>query len=62
MDLVIRTGGDHRLSNFILWELSYAELYFTDVLWPDFDKKALDAAIDDFQHRKRTFGERRAKR
>jgi undecaprenyl diphosphate synthase len=62
VDLVIRTGGDRRLSNFILWELSYAELYFTDTLWPDFDEKALDVAIEDFQHRKRTFGERRAKR
>jgi undecaprenyl diphosphate synthase len=62
LDLVIRTGGDLRLSNFFLWQLPYSELYFTDTLWPDFNEKALDAAIEDFKHRKRTFGERRAKR
>ena len=61
-DLVIRTGGDIRVSNFLLWEISYSELYFTDTLWPDFDEKALDLAIDDFKHRKRTYGERKAKR
>lgn len=61
-DLVIRTGGDLRLSNFLLWEVSYSELYFTDTLWPDFDEKALDLAINNFKHRKRTYGERKAKR
>jgi undecaprenyl diphosphate synthase len=61
-DLVIRTGGNYRLSNFLLWQLSYSELYFTDTLWPDFDEKSLIRAIEDFQQRKRTFGERSAKR
>lgn len=61
-DLIIRTGGDIRLSNFLLWELSYSELYFTDTLWPDFDEKSLDLAIDNYKHRKRTYGERKAKR
>ena len=61
-DLIIRTGGDIRLSNFLLWELSYSELYFADTLWPDFDEKALDLAIDNYKHRKRTYGERKAKR
>ena len=61
-DLVIRTGGDLRISNFLLWEISYSELYFTSTLWPDFDEKALDEAIEDFKHRKRTYGERKAKR
>ena len=55
-DLIIRTGGDFRLSNFLLWQAAYAELYFTDVLWPDFGKAELDAAITDFYHRKRRFG------
>ena len=61
-DLIIRTGGDIRISNFLLWEMSYSELYFTDTLWPDFDEKALDLAIDNYKHRKRTYGERKAKR
>ncbi|MDR0572210.1 MAG: di-trans,poly-cis-decaprenylcistransferase [Rickettsiales bacterium] len=61
-DLVIRTGGNYRLSNFLLWELSYSELYFTDTLWPDFDENSLMQAIENFQQRKRTFGEREAKR
>lgn len=61
-DLIIRTGGDIRISNFLLWEMSYSELYFTNTLWPDFDEKALDLAIDDYKHRKRTYGERKAKR
>ena len=61
-DLIIRTGGDIRVSNFLLWEMSYSELYFTDTLWPDFDEKSLDLAIDNYKHRKRTYGERRAKR
>ncbi|MBO4979395.1 MAG: di-trans,poly-cis-decaprenylcistransferase [Clostridia bacterium] len=55
-DLIIRTGGDMRISNFLLWQAAYAELYFTDVLWPDFDEKELDKAIEDFYSRKRRFG------
>lgn len=55
-DLVIRTGGDFRISNFLLWQAAYAELYFTDVLWPDFGKKELDAAIENFYSRKRRYG------
>jgi undecaprenyl diphosphate synthase len=55
-DLLIRTGGETRLSNFLLWQASYAELYFTEILWPDFRKKDLLAAIEDFQHRQRRFG------
>ena len=56
-DLLIRTGGEKRLSNFLLWELSYAELYVTDVLWPDFDGKELEKAIDAFGQRQRRFGD-----
>lgn len=55
-DLIIRTGGDLRISNFLLWQAAYAELYFTDVLWPDFGTKQLDAAIEDFYTRKRRYG------
>ena len=55
-DLIVRTGGDLRISNFLLWQSAYAELYFTDVLWPDFDEAELDKAIEDFQKRKRRFG------
>lgn len=55
-DLVIRTGGDLRISNFLLWQSAYAEFYFTDVLWPDFGAEELDAAIEDFYKRKRRFG------
>jgi undecaprenyl diphosphate synthase len=55
-DLLIRTGGDCRISNFLLWQASYAELYFTDTLWPDFDARELDKAIDAYQSRKRRFG------
>ena len=55
-DLIVRTGGDLRISNFLLWQSAYAELYFTDVLWPDFDAAELDKAILDFQKRKRRFG------
>ena len=55
-DLIIRTGGDLRISNFLLWQAAYAELYFTDVLWPDFGPAELDAAIEDFNKRKRRFG------
>ena len=55
-DLFIRTGGEMRISNFLLWQMAYAELYFTDTLWPDFDKKAFQAAIASFQKRERRFG------
>ena len=57
-DLVIRTSGELRLSNFLLWQSAYSELYFTELLWPDFDESAFLAAIADFQHRKRNFGGR----
>jgi len=55
-DLFIRTGGEKRISNFLLWQLAYTELYFTDTLWPDFDKEAFDAAISSYQQRERRFG------
>jgi undecaprenyl diphosphate synthase len=55
-DLVIRTGGEKRLSNFLLWQAAYSELYFSDKLWPDFDATALDEAIDEFNQRERRFG------
>ena len=55
-DLIIRTGGDFRISNFLLWQAAYSELYFTDVLWPDFGKEELDLAIENFYSRKRRFG------
>lgn len=55
-DLIIRTGGDMRISNFLLWQAAYAELYFTDVLWPDFDCAELDKAIESFYGRKRRYG------
>ncbi len=55
-DLVIRTGGEQRISNFLLWQAAYSELYFTDKLWPDFDANALDNAIDTFNQRERRFG------
>ena len=55
-DLLIRSGGERRISNFMLWQLAYAELYFTDVLWPDFDAAQLDIAIDDYHQRQRRFG------
>jgi undecaprenyl diphosphate synthase len=54
--MLIRTGGEHRLSNFMLWDLSYAELYFTDVFWPDFDSDELKKAISTFYQRQRRFG------
>ena len=56
VDMLIRTGGEHRLSNFMLWELSYAELYFTDVFWPDFDAEELKKAVNSFYQRQRRFG------
>ncbi|NOQ78653.1 MAG: isoprenyl transferase [Gammaproteobacteria bacterium] len=55
-DLFIRTGGEKRISNFILWQLAYCEFYFTDVLWPDFNKKIFLEAIDSFHARQRRFG------
>jgi undecaprenyl diphosphate synthase len=56
VDLLIRTSGEQRLSNFLLWEAAYAELVFTDVLWPDFDRRHLTAAVAEFQRRQRRFG------
>ena len=56
LDLLIRTSGEQRLSNFLLWQAAYAELYFTDMLWPDFDAKALSRALDAFRLRDRRFG------
>lgn len=56
VDLLIRTGGEQRLSDFLLWECAYAELYFTPMLWPDFDARALDAALAEFARRDRRFG------
>jgi len=57
LDLLIRTGGDFRISNFLLWQAAYAELYFTDTLWPDFDEEAFNAAIDCYDQRERRFGQ-----
>ncbi len=56
LDLFIRTGGEVRISNFLLWQAAYAELYFTDVLWPDFDQNCLRRAIDDYARRERRYG------
>ena len=56
LDLFIRTGGECRVSNFLLWQLAYAELHFTDTLWPDFDQACLEHAIDDYARRERRFG------
>ncbi|WNV06831.1 polyprenyl diphosphate synthase [Candidatus Methylospira mobilis] len=55
-DLLIRTGGEHRISNFLLWHLAYTELYFTDTLWPDFDESCMEEALRDFSSRQRRFG------
>jgi undecaprenyl diphosphate synthase len=55
-DLLIRTGGEQRISNFLLWQSAYSELYFSDKLWPDFDEQALDEALNDFTGRERRFG------
>ncbi len=55
-DLIVRTGGQKRLSNFLLYQSAYAELYFCDTLWPDFDEKMLDDVLQDYQHRTRTYG------
>jgi undecaprenyl diphosphate synthase len=56
LDMVVRTGGDLRISNFLLWQTAYAELYFTDKLWPDFTTDDFDAAVEDFKKRQRRFG------
>jgi undecaprenyl diphosphate synthase len=56
VDLCIRTSGEQRLSNFMLWQLAYAELHFSPLLWPDFDGAAFDKALDDFCSRRRRFG------
>ena len=56
-DLVIRTSGEERISNFLLWQMAYSELYFTDVYWPSFQKKDLLRAVKTFQERKRRYGE-----
>ena len=56
VDLVIRTSGEHRISNFLLWQIAYAEFYFTEVLWPDFKEKELIKAIISYQNRERRFG------
>lgn len=57
-DLCIRSSGEHRISNFMLWQLAYAELYFTDTYWPDFDEKELLKALQDYSRRQRRFGKR----
>ena len=57
-DLLIRTSGEQRISNFFLWQLAYAELYFTPILWPDFDEKAFQKALDEYAKRHRRFGGR----
>jgi undecaprenyl diphosphate synthase len=56
LDLFIRTGGECRISNFLLWQVAYAELYFTDTLWPDFDQACLRRAIEDYARRERRYG------
>ncbi|MBO4452736.1 MAG: di-trans,poly-cis-decaprenylcistransferase, partial [Clostridia bacterium] len=55
-DLVIRTSGEYRISNFLLWQSAYAEYYFTEVYWPDFDRKELELALDSYSKRNRRFG------
>ena len=55
-DLIIRTGGEYRISNFLMWESAYSELYFTDVLWPDFSEKDIDEAVAEYRRRDRRFG------
>ncbi|MEA2102709.1 MAG: isoprenyl transferase [Thermodesulfobacteriota bacterium] len=55
-DLLIRTGGEKRISNYLLWQIAYTEIYFSDILWPDFDAKALDQAVEWFGTRERRFG------
>ena len=58
LDLLIRTSGEHRLSNFMLWQCAYAEMWFTDILWPDFEPEHLEQALQDFANRERRFGGR----
>ncbi len=55
-ELLIRTGGEYRISNFLLWQIAYSELYFADTLWPDFKREDLEKAILDYQSRERRFG------
>lgn len=57
VDILIRTGGEHRLSNFLLWQSAYAELFFLDTLWPDFDETTLQEVLQDFHRRERRFGQ-----
>jgi undecaprenyl diphosphate synthase len=57
-DLLIRTSGEHRLSNYLLWQTAYSELHFTDTLWPDFNEEELVAALDEYETRGRRFGAR----
>lgn len=57
LDLLIRTGGDHRISNFLLWQVAYAELYFSDLLWPDFDEASFAQAVASFSCRERRYGQ-----
>jgi undecaprenyl diphosphate synthase len=56
LDLLIRTGGEQRISNFLIWQAAYSELYFTDLLWPDFEPATLDAALIEYARRTRRFG------
>ena len=56
VDLLIRTGGEKRLSDFLLWECAYAELYFVDTMWPDFDERAFEQALQEYARRERRFG------
>ena len=58
-DLIIRTSGEQRLSNFLLWQVAYAELVFLDVFWPDFDQAHFNAALQEFSRRERRFGARK---
>ncbi len=60
-DLFIRPGGEFRISNYLIWQSAYSEMYFTDVLWPDFTEKVIDDAIDSYSHRDRRFGGRNSK-
>ena len=55
-DLLIRTSGEYRISNFLLWQIAYSELYISDIFWPDFRRKELYAAIENYQRRERRFG------
>ena len=59
-DLLIRTGGELRISNYLLWQIAYSELYFCDTFWPDFDEQCLHQAIADYQKRQRRFGKTEA--